>query len=91
MVLSANNLINVQHKIVNLVVTDRTEELITFIKVYNYEIDINSAINFRGDTLLHYACYKNNKKLVEFLTARPDILRTKKNFSKKIPYELTTD
>jgi hypothetical protein len=28
---------------------------------------------------------------VEFLTNRKDILRTKKNYSKKIPAELTTD
>jgi hypothetical protein len=64
MVLSANNLINIQHKLVHLVVTEQTDELINFINLYNYEIDINSSINFRGDTLLHYACFKNNHRLV---------------------------
>lgn len=63
-VLSANNLVNIQQKLVYYAVTNRTEELITFICLYNYQIDINSAINFRGDTLLHYACFKNNLKLV---------------------------
>ena len=91
MVLSANNLINIQHRLIHLAVTEQTSELIDFITLYNYEIDINSAINFRGDTLLHYACFKNNKQLVEYLTKRSDCLRTKKNYSKKIPLELTTD
>ena len=55
------------------------------------DIDINSAINFRGDTLLHYACFKNNEQLVLYLINRPDILRTKQNYSKKIPADLATN
>lgn len=61
MVLSANKLVNIQQRLVNLVVTNKTEELLDFITLFNYEIDINASINFRGDTLLHYACYKNNR------------------------------
>ncbi len=64
MVLSNNNFINIQHRLVHLVATEQTELVIDFINKYYYDLDINGAINFRGDTILHYACFKNNKQLV---------------------------
>ena len=85
MLLSSNNFVNIQHKLVSLVVSEQTDDLILFINTYSYDFDINGSINFRGDTILHYACFKNNKRLVEYLTSRQDILRTKKNYSKKMP------
>ena len=30
-------------------------------------IDKNTPYNFRGDTLLHYSCSKNNYKLTDYL------------------------
>ena len=36
-------------------------------------------MNFKGDTLLHYACAKGDEKLVKFLLSDPNIIRTRKN------------
>lgn len=79
---------NLEHQMVHLIVTNQTNKLIEFIHEFKYEIDINAAINFRGDTLLHYACAKNNLQLVKYLIGRPDILKTCSNYLKKIPKEL---
>lgn len=56
-----NSLVNIDHKLVQLAATNQTSALVNLIMVYEEDIDINSAINFRGDTLLHYACFKNNE------------------------------
>lgn len=68
---------------IHLMVTDQTEQLIELIERHRFQININSAINFRGDTLLHYACAKDNVKLVRYLLRRDDILKTVKNYSKR--------
>jgi hypothetical protein len=39
----------------------------------------NTIINFKGDTMLHYACFKKNKKLIQYLRTKPDFLRTVRN------------
>jgi hypothetical protein len=59
-IINQESLVNIDHKLVHLVSTNQIENLIEFIKIFELDIDINSAINFRGDTLLHYACFKNN-------------------------------
>jgi ankyrin repeat protein len=83
--------VNIERLIVQLAATNKTPELIGLLRKYDYDIDINSPINFRGDTLLHYACFKNNLALVKFLIARQDTLRTVKNLSNKTPKQLTTN
>lgn len=70
-------------------VTNQTKKLIELIKKFSFEIDINTVLNFRGDTLLHYACAKNNIVLVKYLIARPDTLKTTKNYLKQSPKELS--
>lgn len=80
---------NLEHQMVHFIVTNQTDRLIEFMQQFKFEIDVNAAINFRGDTLLHYACAKNNVKLVKYLIGRPDILKTVSNYLKKTPKELT--
>lgn len=58
---------NLDHEIVHLVVTGQTEQLINTVQAYDYELDVNAPLNFRGDTLLHYACARNNVELVKYL------------------------
>ena len=80
---------NLEHRIVHLAVTGQTDTLIDLIKTFEFEVDINTPLNFRGDTLLHYACARNNEKLVKYLIARADTLLTVKNYLKQAPKDLT--
>lgn len=41
--------------------------------------DINMPVNFKGDTLLHYACAVADRDLVQFLLKQPTIIRTRRN------------
>lgn len=86
----APSISNLDHRLVALVAAGKTNAIIQLLEQYDYEIDINSSINFKGDTLLHYACFKNNKKLVEYLIGRKEILKTTKNYQNKIARDLTT-
>ena len=45
----------------------KTDELIKKIDGEGANFNKDNRFNFRGDTLLHYACSKNNQKLVEYL------------------------
>jgi ankyrin repeat protein len=56
---------------------------------FPYEIDVNARLNFRGDTLLHYACARNNVALVRYLVSRKDILLTTKNFMNQAAKDLS--
>jgi ankyrin repeat protein len=52
---------------------------------------LKERINFRGDTLLHYACAKNNNKLVEYIIKKnPELLHIK-NEMEQLPIDLTSD
>jgi ankyrin repeat protein len=82
---------NLEHRIVHLVVTEQTDTLISLIKTFEFEIDINTPLNFRGDTLLHYACARNNEKLVKYLIGRADTLLTVKNYLKQAPKDITSN
>ena len=51
----------------------------------------NMAINFKGDTLLHYACFKKNHKLIKYLKDRPDFFSTLHNKVGETPRDLIKD
>lgn len=65
--------------IVSLIVTNQTDLAIVKIQEMGECFDINMPMNFKGDTLLHYACAKGDAKLVKFLLSDPNIIRTRKN------------
>lgn len=48
----------------------------------------NTIINFKGDTILHYACYKKNYRLIQYLKTKPDFLRTVRNKVNETPLDL---
>ena len=48
---------------------------------FNY----NGPLNFRGDTLLHYACARNNVDLVKYLSKLPNFIRTIRNKNGILP------
>ena len=50
----------IDNNVVALVVSGQTDLAIKKIEAMGNEFDPNASINFRGDTLLHYACKKNN-------------------------------
>jgi len=53
----------------------------------NANFDINMSVNQMGDTLLHYAVYKQNVELIEYLLSnKADI--NKKNNRSISPFEL---
>ena len=58
--------VSISKNIVSLLVSGQTEELIFQLKKTE-GLNLNKRINFRGDTLLHYACVKNNIELVKYL------------------------
>ena len=45
-------------------------------------------LNFRGDTIMHYACTKNNIELIQFLIDRGADF-TLKNYSNQTPSQMT--
>jgi ankyrin repeat protein len=48
----------------------------------------NAALNFKGDTLLHYACARKNYSLVRYLTNRSDVICSVRNIMDETPLDL---
>jgi ankyrin repeat protein len=68
----------IDNNIIALVITNQTEKVISKIETDPTNFFLREKINFRGDTLLHYACAKNNNKLVEYiLNKNPELLHVK--------------
>ena len=80
---------NIEHSLVHLAVTNQTDALIRLVDRYEFEVNLNAPLNFRGDTLLHYACAKNNVALVKYLLDKKEILLTVKNKLKQKPMDMT--
>ena len=53
----------IDNNLIALLVTNQTDRVITKIESEG-EMFMTQRLNFRGDTFLHYACAKNNSKLV---------------------------
>ncbi len=72
-------------------VTGQTEKVISKIEADSSNFFLSESINFRGDTLLHYACAKNNIKLVEYILKKNPQLVNVKNTAGELPVLLTND
>jgi ankyrin repeat protein len=83
--------ISTENNLVALVISNKTQLIIKKIKEMGTSFNPNAPINFRSDTILHYACAKNNKELVNFLIDQPDVLKSVKNKLNQQPKQLTTD
>jgi hypothetical protein len=55
---STHNTIQIKSHIYHLIVTNQTNRIIEKIKFQPILID--KPINYKGDTIAHYACSKNN-------------------------------
>lgn len=71
-----------------LVMEDKTSAIIRKINNLGSLFNPNAALNFKGDTLLHYACARENKDLVEYLISHKETIRSLKNKLGEKPYEL---
>jgi hypothetical protein len=54
----------IDNNIIALLVTNQTDRVIAKMESEGGTNLVNQRLNFRGDTFLHYACAKNNSKLV---------------------------
>ena len=54
----------IDNNLIALLVTNQTERVITKVESEGGTTLLSQRLNFRGDTFLHYACAKNNSKLV---------------------------
>lgn len=80
-----------ERNFVELMVSGETQLIINKIEDLGPLFKANTPINFKGDTLLHYACFKGNKTLIKYLKKRPDYLCTIKNKVGETPRNLTND
>lgn len=68
----------IDNNLIALLVTNQTDKVISKIESEG-ETFMSQRLNFRGDTFLHYACAKNNSKLVEYSIKKYPSLLTQKN------------
>jgi hypothetical protein len=54
----------IDKSLIALLITDQTEKVIEKLCTLEGKVYYNESINFKGDNILHYACAKNNIKLV---------------------------
>ena len=85
---------NTQKKDLNLMVYVHKEsvkkiqtDINSKLKDPNANFDINMSVNQMGDTLLHYAVYKQNVELIEYLLSNNADIH-KKNNRNVSPFEL---
>lgn len=81
----------IDNNLIALVVTNQTEKVISKMEADPTNFFLKEKINFRGDTLLHYACAKNNNKLVDYILKKNPDLAQIKNELNQLPAELTSD
>jgi hypothetical protein len=58
--------IQIGKSLIHLLQANRTEEIIKKLESETYDI-FERKLNYRGDTILHYACSKNNLAIVQYL------------------------
>lgn len=74
----------IDNNLIALLVTGQTEKVISKLESEPDTHFLQESINFRGDTLLHYACAKNNVKLVDYIIKKnPNLMNMSNNLNQK--------
>lgn len=69
----------IDYNIIALLVTGQTERVIEKMEADPTHSFLKDSINFRNDNLLHYACAKNNVRLVEYILMKNPRLSSLRN------------
>lgn len=85
----AQHQFTIDNNIVVLAVTKQTRLLIQKIESMGDAFNYNAPINFKGDTVLHYAVAKEDIILVEYLIKKPDVIKSIRNRLGQTPKDLT--
>ena len=80
----------ISNSIMHLLHSGQTDAVIKKIEEDPAGLKKDTVYNFRGDTLLHYACSKNNRKLIEYLLQK-GADKNKENTEGQTPADLVTD
>ena len=75
----------IENNLLALIITNQTQRVIDKIEKDPDQTILDDSTNFRGDTLLHYACAKNNPKLVEYMLRKCGRLAGVKNDKGELP------
>ena len=75
----------IENNLLALIITNQTQRVIDKIDKDPDQSILDDSTNFKGDTLLHYACAKNNQKLVEYMLKRCSRLATVRNEKGELP------
>lgn len=74
----------IDNNLLALLITNQTDRVIDKLELDPTTYYLKESINFRGDTLLHYACAKNNKKLVDYIMKKnPQLSHVRNNLNQK--------
>lgn len=82
--------VNTHQNVIMLAISNQTAQLIQLLQTREARINLNASLNYRGDTLLHYACMKDNETLVDYLLKR-GVDRSLKNTAGASPASLTAN
>lgn len=69
----------IDYNVIALLVTGQTERVIEKMEADPTHSFLKDSINFRNDNLLHYACAKNNLRLVEYILMKNPRLSSLRN------------
>lgn len=63
---NATKKVSISNSLIHLLQTDQNDAIIKKLAHYNQE-KFKERLNFQGDTIMHFACKKNNVLLVKYL------------------------
>ena len=75
----------IDYNLLALLMTGQTDRAIEKMKADPTDSFLKESINFRNDNFLHYACAKNDIKLVEYLLKKNPRLSTLRNNAQQLP------
>lgn len=69
----------IENNLLALIINKHTQRVIDKLEADPDQNIIAESVNFKGDTLLHYACATNNLQLAEFFLKKAPQLANAKN------------